>query len=265
MMAGLNAFTIMVYRQLKRFIRARSRIVALIVQPVMWIFLFGMGMGGVFSFNNPMIEQFVKQQFGGLDYITFLTTGVIGMSVFMGSFLSGISVIWDKQFGFLKETLVAPAPRSMVILGRIFGDALIVLLQASIIALIARTVSPTINILYLPIALIYGMFLALGFTSAGIALALKMRSMEGFQMIINFIMMPVMFLSGIFFPVDRMPDWAQLIARINPLTYAVDGIRYWLTGTSLNDPLVDLAVLVVISAILMLIAVKLFEKTTIED
>ena len=84
-------------------------------------------------------------------------------------------------------------------------------------------------------------------------------------MITNFIMMPVMFLSGIFFPINRIPDWAQLIARMNPLTYAVDGIRYWLTGTSLNDPLLDLTILVIFSTVLILIAVKLFEKATIED
>ncbi len=264
-MAAIHAFNVMVYRQLKRFLRARSRVVTMLVQPVMWIFFFGLGMGGVFKFNDPMIDAFIKQQFGGLDYVTFLTTGVIAMSMFMGSFISGVSVLWDKQFGFLKETLVAPAPRSLIILGRAVGDSIVTLLQGAAIALIAKLISPGLRLEGLPIALAYGFILSMGFISAGVALATKVNSPEGFHMIVNLLMMPLMFLSGVFFPVDRMPDWAQWMAMVNPLTYAVDGMRYWLTGTSSYDPALDVAILTALSIVLIALAIRLFEKTTVED
>ena len=264
-MESLQAFNVMVYRQVKRFLRARSRVVTMMVQPIMWIFFFGLGMGGVFSFNNPMLDAYMKQQFGGLDYVTFLTTGVIAMSIFMGSFISGVSVLWDKQFGFLKETLAAPAPRSLIILGRAIGDALIVLLQGAVIALIAKVVAPGLQIAGLPMALGYGFILAIGFISAGVALATKVTSPEGFHMIVNLLMMPLMFLSGVFFPVERMPEWAQWIAKVNPLTYAVDGMRYWLTGKSTYSPLLDVMLLTILSIALLITAIQAFERTTIED
>jgi len=293
---GFHAFYVMVYRQIKRFVRARSRVVTMFVQPVLWIFFFGLGMGAVFTFtssstdlskllppdlaNNPSfarvlpelakalndaVNSMIRKQFGGLDYVTFLTTGVVAMTIFLGSFMSGVSVIWDKQFGFLKETLVAPAPRTLVILGRSVGDAIVTLFQATIIALIAKAIAPGINLLGLPLALAYGFIMALGFASAGIAIAVKMNSPEGFQMIMNLLIMPLQFLSGIFFPIDRMPEWAQWIAYVNPLTYAVDGIRYWLTGVSRFNPLLDVALLTGLSAVLIAVASALFEKATIED
>jgi len=263
-MGFARAFGVMVYRQLKRFIKARGRLVMTFVQPLIWIFFFGVGMGSVFSFSNPMVESFIKQMFGGLDYMTYLTTGVVGMTVFIGSFISGITVLWDKQFGFLKETLVAPAPRSAIILGRAFGDTLVVLLQATIIALIGKAIAPSINLAGLPGALLYGFVLGMGLTSAGIAISLKMTTPESFQVVMNFVMMPLMFLSGVFYPLDRLPEWAKAIATANPLTYAVDGIRYWLTGASMHDPLTDLAVLAGLSAVFVGLAVYEFGKATIE-
>ncbi len=263
-MGFAKAFGVMVYRQLKRFVKARGRLIMTFVQPLIWIFFFGVGMGSVFSFSNPVAESFIKQMFGGLDYMTYLTTGVVGMTVFLGSFISGITVLWDKQFGFLKETLVAPAPRSAVILGRAFGDTLVVLLQATIIALVAKAVAPSINLLGLPGALLYGFILGMGLTSAGIVISLRMTTPESFQVVMNFVMMPLMFLSGVFYPLDRLPEWAKAIATANPLTYAVDGVRYWLTGVSMHDPLTDLAVLVGLSAVFIALAAYEFSKATIE-
>jgi len=263
--SSIDSIVIMIYRQVKRYIGARSRVVMTFVQPVMWIFFFGLGMGSLFTFNNPYIDTLIKQQFGGLDYITFLTSGVVAMTIFTASFISGVSVIWDKQFGFLKETLVAPAHRASIIIGRSIGDALTILLQATIITLISKAIAPGLRLAGLLPALIYGFILSLGLISLGIAIATKMTSPEGFQMIVNLIMMPLQFLSGIFFPISRLPDWAQIIAKLNPLTYAVDGMRYWLTGVSTFDPLIDVALLVALSGILMIIAVRLFEKATIEE
>lgn len=255
----------MIYRQVKRFFRAKSRVVVSIIQPVIWIFLFGMGMGGVFNFSNPMINQFIKQQFGGLDYTTFLATGIVSMSIFIGSFVSGVSVIFDKQFGFLKETLVAPAPRGLVLLGRAVGDSIVVLLNSSIILALSFAISNELRPQGALVALAYGFVLSLGFTSLGIAIATKMSSMEGFQVLMNLLVMPLQFLSGIFFPIQRMPEWMQIAARANPLTYAVDGMRYWLTGVSEFDPLLDMSLLLVLSLLFIVIAIVSFERATIED
>lgn len=255
----------MVYRQVKRFLRARSRVVVSIVQPVMWIFLFGMGMGGVFSFQNPVIDALVRQQFGGLDYMTFLLTGVFAMSIFMGSFISGVSVIFDKQFGFLKETLVAPSPRASILIGRALGDSLVILLNSTVVLLLGFLISRELRPEGVPMAMLYGLVLAIGFSSLGIAVASRMSSMEGFQMLVNLLVMPLQFVSGIFFPVQRMPDWMQVIARANPLTYAVDGMRYWLTGRSLYDPVLDMVLLAVLAIVFVIAAVVSFEKTTLED
>ncbi len=262
---NIDSLIVMIYRQTKRYIGARSRVVITFVQPVMWIFFFGLGMGSLFTFNNPYIDTLMKQQFGGLDYITFLTSGVIAMTIFTVSFISGVSVIWDKQFGFLKETLVAPAHRSSIIIGRSIGDALTILLQATIITMISKAIAPGLKLTGLLPALVYGFILSLGLISLGIAIATKMTSPEGFQMIVNLVMMPLQFLSGIFFPINRLPEWAQIIARLNPLTYAVDGIRYWLTGVSVFDPIIDMVLLVVLSGVLTVIAIRMFEKATIEE
>lgn len=265
LMSDTDSLIVMIYRQVKRYVYARSRIVMTFVQPVMWIFFFGLGMGSLFTFNNPYIDTLMRQQFGGLDYITYLTSGVIAMTIFMSSFISGVSVIWDKQFGFLKETLVAPAHRSSVIIGRSVGDSITILLQAAVIALISKAIAPGLKLAGLLPALAYGFILSLGLISLGIAIATKMTSPEGFQMIVNLIMMPLQFLSGIFFPINRLPEWAQVVARLNPLTYAVDGMRYWLTGVSTFDPVFDVTLLITLSTALTLIALWMFEGVTLEE
>ncbi|MCC6030845.1 MAG: ABC transporter permease [Desulfurococcales archaeon] len=262
---SLNYFYTMIYRQVKRFLRARSRVVVSIVQPILWIFLFGMGMGGVFNFQNPMIDAFIRQQFNGLDYMTFLLTGIVAMSIFIGSFISGVSVIFDKQFGFLKETLVSPAPREIILLGRAVGDSLVILINASIVLTLGFMISNQLRPEGILPALSYGFVLSIGFASLGIAIASRMNSMEGFQMLMNLLIMPLQFVSGIFFPIQRMPDWMQIIAKINPLTYAVDGIRYWLTGRSEFDPMIDIILLMILSIIFLVIAMWSFRKATIEE
>ncbi len=263
-MSFSTAFTVMVYRQLKNFLRARSRVVATLIQPMMWILLFGLGMGSVLNVGGPA-ATFIRSVFEGLDYTTFLATGVVGMSVFLGSFMSGISILWDKQLGFLKVTLVSHAPRSAIIIGRMVGDSIVTVIQATAIILVARAISSSITLVYIPIALAYCFILSICFASIGTTIALRMRSIEGFQTIMNFIVMPVMFLSGVFYPVDRLPTWAQIIAFVNPLTYGVDGIRYWLTGASMMDPLKDLAILTIITVIFLALAIRAFENTTIES
>ncbi|WP_218042153.1 ABC transporter permease [Infirmifilum lucidum] len=249
----------MVYRQVKRFVNARSRLVITIVQPLIWIVFFGMGWSRAFSFPGA------RALFGGLDYLTYLASGMVAMTVMTGSFMSGVSVIWDKQFGFLKETLVAPASRSEVILGRALGDALVVNIQAMIVLALLFLVAPGLNPGGVLPAFLYGLLLSLGFASLGIALSVKISSMEGFQMVVNLVTMPLLFMSGIFYPISTMPEWMKAAAYLNPATYAVDGMRYWLTGVSYFNPALDTALLLALTATLLFVGTRAFEKATVED
>jgi ABC-2 type transport system permease protein len=190
---------------------------------------------------------------------------MVAMTIMMGSFISGVSVIWDKQFGFLKETLVAPVSRAEVILGRAFGDSLVTVFQGAVILFLMYFIAPNINLVGAAPALFYGLLLSMGFTSFGITLSLKLSSSEGFQMIVNLITMPLLFMSGVFYPIDNMPDWMKAVAYVNPMTYAVDGMRYWLTGVSRFDPLIDVGVLTVLTLVLAALAVRVYSKATIED
>lgn len=258
-MGFIKAFYVMVYRQVKRYVSARSRVLMTVVNPLIWVVFFGLGWSNVFNFPGATAI------FGGLNYITYLASGMISMTIFMGSFISGVSVIWDKQFGFLKETLVAPAPRSAIILGRAFGDSVTTVIQGGMILALMFLIAPGLRVEGVIPALIYGLMLATGFTSLGITLSLKFSSTEGFQMIVNLLTMPLLFMSGIFYPISNMPDWMKAVAYVNPLTYAVDGMRYWLTGVSNFNPLYDVALLTILTLALTALAVRTFEKATIED
>ncbi len=287
----LDALIALIYRQLKRWAISRSRIISTIIQPLLWIIFLGIGFGTVFSAQSiepsnlignstvaryidpsvvkSLISRYFTAVFGGIDYMTFLITGMASMTAFIGSFISGISVIWDKQFGFLKETLVAPASRKAVILGRVIGDSIINTVQSLIIILLALLVSNQINPWGIPAALLYIFIMSLGFTSLGVAISLKFSSMEGFQMIVNILTMPLMFISGVFYPINTMPDWMKIIAFMNPLTYCVYGTRYWLAGVKSNiefmNPATSLVILTLFSGIFTIIAMFLFEKATIEE
>ncbi len=254
----IDTVYIMAYRQLKRYVRSKSRLVGSIVNPLVWLVFFGLG------WSRALNVPGARALFGGLDYLDYLLPGVVAMSIFTASFISGITIIFDKQFGFMKEILVAPVPRPAALLGRALGDSLTALLQGLLILGAGLPLASHVNPLgVFPVAL-YGFLLALGFTSAGIALASKITSHEGFQLIVNFIMLPVLFLSGAFYPIDPLPGWMKALAYLNPLTYAVDGMRQGLVGVGSLHPAASLAALGAASAILLLLAIALFEKATLE-
>jgi ABC-2 type transport system permease protein len=280
----LSPFIAMVYRQVKRWWSARSRVITTIINPLIWIIFLGLGWGAVFqpgSINSPSIpgvpvnviaktiEEYFNRLFGGIDYITFMVSGMAAMTVFMTSFLGGISVIWDKQFGYLKETLVAPAPRWLVITGRIVGDSIANTIQSLIIILLGFAITTRINPIGVPVALVYLFITSIAFSSLGVIIALKLGSIEGFQMIVNLLTMPLMFMSGVFYPVNTMPDWMKIFAQYNPLSYAVHSVRYWLTGADVGldymNPLTDTTILTGAAIILLAIAGWAFNKATIEE
>lgn len=292
MRLDLSPFTAMVYRQVKRWWSAKSRVVSVFINPLLWMVFMGLGMSTVFVFTSRdiappsgvsgipnvdevlealsrYIQQIVNSRFGGIDYATFMVSGMAAMSVFMGSFIAGVSVIWDKQFGFLKESLVAPASRSIVILGRIVGDSIINTFNGLVIMCMGFAVTSSLRPLGVLAALPYLFTTSIAFTSLGVVLSLRIASIEGFNMIVNTITMPMMFLSGIFYPITTMPEWMKVAALVNPLSYTVHATRYWLTGADVGtqpmNPITDLVILVTVASALAYTAARVFKKTTVED
>ncbi|KYH38322.1 MAG: daunorubicin resistance ABC transporter inner membrane subunit B [Candidatus Hecatellales archaeon B24] len=250
-----SAAYVMWYRQVKRFIRTRSRLVGAILQPIFWMIFLGLGFTSALK-GAPV--------FGGIDYLTFFTPGVVVMAVFFTAFFSGISVIWDREFGFLKEILVAPASRTATIAGRILGDVTISMLQGVIVLTIAFLMVPNLRLLGVPLVLVAVFFTALQFTGLGIALASKLKSFEGFQLVNMLIAMPIFFLSGAFYPVNALPAPASIIAYLNPLVYGVDLSRTALTGAGFLPLTSAFAALAASSLFLLVVAVWGFKKATAE-
>ena len=236
-------------RQLKRYWRSRGRMIGALGQPILFLVALGFGFGPIYA------------KAGGGDYIQFLTPGIIAMSILFTSMFSGIEVIWDRQFGFLKETLVAPVPRFTIMLGKTLGGATVACLQGIIVFLISMLIGfrPE-NLMYLPIAFIFMFLIAMLFTSLGIAIACKLEDMQAFPLIMNFIIMPIFFLSGALFPLNDLPKAINIITRFNPLSYGVDSLRATLNGVSHLGLWLDFIVLSLVPSIIMAIGSWLFSS-----
>ncbi len=248
----MSTIYILWLRQVKRYMRARSRIIGALGQPLLFLLAFGFGFGPIF------------QRAGQGNYIQFLAPGIIGMSIIFTSVFSGIEIIWDRQFGFLKETLVAPVSRVEIMIGRTLGGATVATFQGIIVLIISLAIGfhPEDPAL-LPIAVVFMLLIALLFTAFGTALASVMEDMHGFQLIMNFLVMPFFFLSGAMFPLQGLPMAINLIASIDPLSYGVDGLRGALVGAAYFGLTTDFVVLAAITAILMVIGSRLFSKIQI--
>ncbi len=247
----MNAIYILWLRELKRYSRSRSRMIGSLGQPILFLFALGFGLGPVF------------QKAGQGNYFQFLGPGIISMSILFTAIFAGIQVIWDKQFGVLKETLVAPVPRWQIMLGKTIGGATIAVLQGIIVLFLATIFGfrPEINLLF--ITFIYMLLVALFFTGLGISIASVLGDINGFQIIMNFLVQPVFFLSGALFPLQDLPKIISIITAFDPLTYGVDGIRGTLTGMSHFGLTVDMTVLVVLVAIILSIGATLFSRIEI--
>jgi ABC-2 type transport system permease protein len=220
-------------RSMKRYLRSKSRIVGSIAMPLFFLLFLGFGLNSVVSIPG-----------GGENYIAFLIPGMVAMSVMFTSVFSGIQIIWDKQFGFLKETLVAPVTRLEIMLGQTAGGATTAFIQGVLILVLSVFIGLHANSL-VGFAIAFGFMALIGiaFTALGIAIASKMDDMTGFQLIMNFVIFPIFGLSGALFPISSLPPLFASITLFDPLTYGVEGIRYGLTGASQINPLLSLAVL----------------------
>lgn len=239
-------------RQLKRYVRSKARILGSLGQPLLFLLVFSFGFGPVF------------QKAGEGSYFQFLTPGIIVMSIIFTALFSGIEIIWDRQFGFLKETLVAPVSRLEIMIGRTLGGATVAIIQGVFIFIISLVVGFKIsNPWLLPLFFAFLFLTALLFTAIGTAIASLMEDMHGFQLIMNFLIMPLFFLSGAFFPIENLPEVAHLIIKINPLSYGVDGIRGTLIGASSFGLTFDFLILGFITLISLGIGSYLFSKIQI--
>jgi ABC-2 type transport system permease protein len=196
----------------------------------------------------------------GENYIQFLIPGIVSMSVLFTSIFSGIQIIWDKQFGFLKEILVAPVSRLEIMIGQTFGGASTAFIQGMIILVLSLLIGLNADIAGLLIAFGYMALIGISFTAFGIAMASRMEDMTGFQLIMNFVVFPIFGLSGALFPISSLPAWIAPITLFDPLTYGVEGIRFGLTGISQISPLLCAAALGSFALATTVIGAFLFRK-----
>jgi ABC-2 type transport system permease protein len=217
MQRNIQAILMIWERELLRYWRDRIRIVTSLMQPLLFLFIFGSGLSASLQFGSP----------NGVNtsFQTFLFPGVLGMTVLFTAIFSAISIVWDREFGFLREILVAPISRSSIVLGKALGGSTVSMIQGTIMLIFA----PLIGIQLTPVLVLQlmGLMLLLAFTltSLGIVVAARMKSMEGFQMIMQFFLMPMFFLSGALFPLHGLPVWLSVLTQIDPVSYGVDPLR----------------------------------------
>jgi ABC-2 type transport system permease protein len=209
-----GAYTIW-YRDVIRFARDRVRMLAALGQPLLYLFVFGTGLAPAMSTATN----------GALDFRQFMFPGILAMAVLFTAIFSAISIVWDREFGFLKEVMVAPVSRAAVALGKVAGGATVAMFQGLIVLLLAPVVG--VKLAAGQVIMVVGLMLLLAtvMTSLGIVIAVRQRTMEGFQMMMNFLMMPMFFLSGAFFPLHGVPLWLAWLSRLDPVTYGVDALR----------------------------------------
>ena len=217
--------------------------------PLLFMFALGGGMGSLLP---------------GSNYGTFIVPGIVGMTLLFNSMFSGVSIIWDREFGFLKEMLVAPTDRLNIVLGRILGGATTSVLQGLIILLLGTFMGISLPAAPQLLLTVFVMTLiAASFVAVGIAFASVIREVETFQLVMNFVIMPLFFLSNALFPLDKMPGWLRVVASANPLSYGIDAMRDLLLNAGAYPLMLDLSVLFVFAAIVTIIASYLFGKTSI--
>lgn len=245
----MRAVWILWLRQIKRYSRSRSRMIGSLGQPILFLFALGFGFGPIFA------------RAGHGDYLEFVTPGIIAMGIIFNAVFGGIEIIWDRQFGFLKETLVAPVPRLAIVLGRTLGGATTALLQGVIVLVICVLAGFRIHhVLLVPLALVFMFLIALVFAAIGTAIGSVLKDMQGFQLIMNFLVMPLYFFSNALFPVAGLPAPLRIAVRLNPLTYGVAGMRDALAGVASLETATDLAVLGALAVVLLGVSSVLFSR-----
>jgi ABC-2 type transport system permease protein len=246
----MSAIYILWLRELKRYTRSRSQIIASLGQPMLYLLVLGFGLGPIFK------------RAGAGNYLQFVAPGVIGMSVLFSSIFSGLGLLWDRQFGFLKETLVAPVSRLQIMIGRTLGGATVACIQGLLVMILCLFAGfrPT-NFTAIPVAIGFMVLIALLFAAVGMAIGSGLQDMQGFQLIMNFLVLPIYFLSGALFPLTGLGVVLNYITKADPLAYGIDGMRHAFGSPNVAfDPTVDALVLVILGAILLVFGAYRFTK-----
>jgi len=247
-----QAIYVLWLRDMKWFLRAKARIISTIVMPFLWLAILGMGLGAV------------TQIPGVGNYIDFLAPGIVAMAILFNATMTGVSVLWDRQFGFLKEILVAPVSRISIMLGRTFGGTTTSIIQGVMLLLVAGLIGAKMpGPAGFLLALLFMIVLAIGFVGLGLAIASRITDPVAFPLVINFLIMPLFFLSGAIFPLGMAPEWLRVIAYIDPVAYGVDGLRGVIIGVSEFPIWLDLAILGIFSLAMVLLGAYLFKKMSV--
>jgi ABC-2 type transport system permease protein len=248
----MAAIYILWLRELKRYVRSRAQIAASLGQPLLYLLALGFGLGPVF------------QKAGQGSYLQFVAPGVIGMTVLFSSIFSGIGLMFDRQFGFLKETLVAPVPRLHIMIGRTLGGATVSMVQGLLVLIVCLVAGfRPVHASAVPLALLFMALIAIVFAALGTAIGSMLQNMQGFQLIMNFLVMPIFFLSGALFPLTNLPAGLAVATRIDPLTYGIDGLRGAFLGLSHFGVATDLAVLGGVSIVFLVLGARAFSRIQI--
>ncbi|MDD5382206.1 MAG: ABC transporter permease [Candidatus Margulisbacteria bacterium] len=243
MMGDFWAIYILWLRDLKHYWYDKTRIIASLGQPLLFLFVLGTALSP--SFKGPV----------GVNFSEFIFPGIISMTVLFTSIFSAVSIVWDREFGFLKEVLVAPVSRWTIVIGKALGGSTVAVIQGCIMLLLAPLVGVKLSVLIVIQAVLIMFLIAVAITGLGITIAARMKEMEGFQMVVNFLIMPIFFLSGALFPLDQLPDWLAFLTRIDPLTYGVDLLRGVILGVSAFPPALSLTVILCFTFVMFAVAV----------
>ena len=249
-----NAIYVIVAREFKKFVRERSRLVSALARPLVWLFLVGAGMSRLV----PPVD--------GVSYMQFIFPGILGMTILFSAMFSSISIIWDKEFGFMKEILVAPVSRLSIVIGKALSGSIISTIQAVIVLLLFPLLGLKLGAADIIGAVIICALVSFSVSAFGIVIATFYESYESFSAIMNFIIMPMFFLSGAMYPVKLLPEALRFAAKLNPLTYGVDALKHVISPLA-HGPMspdfsivTDLAVIVALSVIFVFAGAKAFEK-----
>ncbi len=249
---NLTAIYVLWLREMKKFLRAKSRIIGTIAIPLFFLAFLGLG------FTNMRVPGMPA----GVDYMAFLAPGIIGMSMLFTSMFAGLSVLWDREFGFLKEIMVAPVSRVSIVLGRIAGGTTTSLIPGVMLLIISIAIGVKITgLLAFLLAVLFMILIAITFIGLGLVFASNMKDTQGFSMIMNFVIFPIFFLSGALFPLENLPSWIRALSYADPLTYGVDGLRNVLLGASSIPLIYDFAILSGFCIAMVLLGAYFFEKS----
>jgi len=245
----MNVVYILWLREVKKYLRSRAQIVASLGQPLMYLAVLGFGLGPVF------------RKAGQGSYLQFMAPGVIGMTVLFTAMFSGIAMLWDRQFGFLKETLVAPVPRVQIMIGKTLGGATVALLQGTLVFAVTLLAGfRPASALVVPVAFLIIALIAIVFSALATAIGSSLKEMAGFQMVMNFLVMPLWFLSGALYPLQGLPAALAVLTRVDPLTYGIDGVRGTMIGASHFGVALDVGVLLGVGVLFVTAGAWRFSK-----